>query len=575
MKSFIVDYILGIFISTLSIAIALFVVRKQTAAVKHAVVTGLMVSLIVFIVLSPLNIRVTPMIELPHSFTQKTNVVTEYFRSKGYTTGPVGRSEAGQVIQITTKESEYLQLYSAFYLTIIKILLIRVSFAFLVSRFWWFRAERTGDRDVRVSRKVKVPMTTLYGILMPPGEVDPAVLLHERAHRARRDPFWQVFSQIVTAFAWLNPVNWILLRLQSQYAEQAADDVVVRSGENARHYAETLLKYARQAHSNFPALGNPIVGQSDLKIRVKKILDNTVKRNPLRKGVFALILACTTVFTAAESVRWYSKSQDIPDEKPNNKKYLGHIAGTKVNNFHGLSVKKKEIVLERLFKMQPDGTAVNWAPDGKPLPDVPDAPYRTINWNYGAVDQTRLVFRVSSKSNRKHISGGIGNLGDLGGEEGNFFGTTSFSGNEVVGSGDQTYIVSLMKFEGTGETYSVGLWFSEQPWQKLLAIDKNTKLPVGEESKYIIESMSEGRNPNESQVKIKHSRAFDYETLMLFSSKSGETRRAYGYNYSNTATTMSLTMKSSMPWKNVSQFSIQYREGHQIGFEKFAIKPLP
>ncbi|RYG29440.1 M56 family metallopeptidase, partial [bacterium] len=53
------------------------------------------------------------------------------------------------------------------------------------------------------------------------------VLRHEEAHIRRGDGGSMLLSRLALAAAWINPLVWLLARVESRLAEQAADDLVL------------------------------------------------------------------------------------------------------------------------------------------------------------------------------------------------------------------------------------------------------------------------------------------------------------------------------------------------------------
>ncbi|WP_146531769.1 M56 family metallopeptidase, partial [Novipirellula artificiosorum] len=105
------------------------------------------------------------------------------------------------------------------------------------------------------------------------------VLAHELAHVVRHDVFWQWTSQFARAFVWFNPLVWITLRLAVTERERACDDRVLRSGERASDYAETLLSIATAIAGNPRRLSGTVsMAEPPLKTRVRVLLDESIDR---------------------------------------------------------------------------------------------------------------------------------------------------------------------------------------------------------------------------------------------------------------------------------------------------------
>lgn len=76
-----------------------------------------------------------------------------------------------------------------------------------------------------------------------PGELD-QILLHESAHLARRDDWWNLLARLLGAVLALHPVAWWILRQIEYEREAACDDWVVARTGAVRPYAETLAHMA-------------------------------------------------------------------------------------------------------------------------------------------------------------------------------------------------------------------------------------------------------------------------------------------------------------------------------------------
>jgi beta-lactamase regulating signal transducer with metallopeptidase domain len=104
-----------------------------------------------------------------------------------------------------------------------------------------------------------------------------AVLAHEMAHAARRDPLVQWLALLNRAIFWFHPLAWWLERQLSMLAEQACDDAVLDRGHDAHDYAQCLLTFARavaDAGARINVWGMPMPG-TVLSRRIYRILHNS------------------------------------------------------------------------------------------------------------------------------------------------------------------------------------------------------------------------------------------------------------------------------------------------------------
>jgi beta-lactamase regulating signal transducer with metallopeptidase domain/protocatechuate 3,4-dioxygenase beta subunit len=117
------------------------------------------------------------------------------------------------------------------------------------------------------------------------------VLSHELAHIRRRDWPIQVVAAILRSIYWFNPLIWILYRRLRQESEQACDDAVIGTGMTGPEYAAQLLAVARILNANAPAWapGLLMARPSTLQKRIVAMLNPAVKRGKVSWVSFAAI----------------------------------------------------------------------------------------------------------------------------------------------------------------------------------------------------------------------------------------------------------------------------------------------
>ncbi len=179
-------------------------------------------------------------------------------------------------------------------------------------------AERLGLRTVtlRIWPKLRGPIA--FGlwrrvVALPPDfsrRFEPAqrdaILLHEMAHLAARDPLAQAFAGFVGALVWWHPaVGWARRRLQVEM-EATADNASTLVPGGGAALAESLVQLGREWTTPLPARGLGVVGassSSQLTQRVRSLLTATPGwRRPtasarglgiLAAGLFGIGLATT------------------------------------------------------------------------------------------------------------------------------------------------------------------------------------------------------------------------------------------------------------------------------------------
>jgi beta-lactamase regulating signal transducer with metallopeptidase domain/tetratricopeptide (TPR) repeat protein len=142
-----------------------------------------------------------------------------------------------------------------------------------------------------------------------PAERIDAALLHELAHIKRRDFAIQTLSRLTCVFHWYNPLVVRLFRAWKSDAEQACDDLVLRSGYSGERYSDILLEVWRSATIPRPqsSLGLAMVRSSTLEQRVVAILDPEREREEVspRKQIqlFALFGGITILIAVISLTR--------------------------------------------------------------------------------------------------------------------------------------------------------------------------------------------------------------------------------------------------------------------------------
>ncbi len=94
---------------------------------------------------------------------------------------------------------------------------------------------------------------------------DSAIVIHERAHVARRHWADLLIAQIVCIFNWFNPAAWLMRDELMLVHEYQADMAVIEHGSDPREYQMLLIKKAVGAR--FPSLANSL-NHSKLKKRI-------------------------------------------------------------------------------------------------------------------------------------------------------------------------------------------------------------------------------------------------------------------------------------------------------------------
>jgi|GEM_PF-4700562 len=102
-----------------------------------------------------------------------------------------------------------------------------------------------------------------------------AILAHEIAHLANRDPFWHLVAEIVLALHWWNPFVWWARRQFRMASEQCADVASAVLSEGPEALATSLVRLGAKLQGRQPFAGFGVEGsgfRSNLGRRVERLL---------------------------------------------------------------------------------------------------------------------------------------------------------------------------------------------------------------------------------------------------------------------------------------------------------------
>ncbi|HTE45372.1 MAG TPA: M56 family metallopeptidase [Gemmatimonadaceae bacterium] len=193
----------------------------------------------------------------------------------------------------------------------------------LVTWGGWSDTVRAASYDAGVRREVKVlccptlsaPVASgiFHPIILVPETADTwsderrrSVLIHEFAHIARGDSVAQLIAVVATALLWFHPLAWLAnVRLRAE-AERAADDVVLANGMTSVRFASILLELARAANS--PRLrAVTVIGMlrsSSLEERFRAMLDSGRSRTRVSRRLrIATTMTSVAVMIPLASLR--------------------------------------------------------------------------------------------------------------------------------------------------------------------------------------------------------------------------------------------------------------------------------
>lgn len=177
--------------------------------------------------------------------------------------------------------------------------------------------------ELAVSVKISTPVVLGYAkpvILVPvgiftgltPQQVE-TVFLHELMHIKRNDYLINLIQSFIESIFFFNPFVWILSSVIRREREHCCDDAVVANHAEALDYAHALAKL-EEARLHSPTLALPLsANKNHLLYRIKRILERSANRYPLRERMIPLLLLITGLTCAS----WLSVQSDSPNETTN------------------------------------------------------------------------------------------------------------------------------------------------------------------------------------------------------------------------------------------------------------------
>jgi bla regulator protein blaR1 len=165
-----------------------------------------------------------------------------------------------------------------------------------VLQYWWARWARIGAA-LRLAKMLPIaapiPIKSSQSLIEPglvgirhpvllipegltttlsPDEIR-SIVSHELCHLRRRDNLTAAIHMLVEGLFWFHPFTWWLGARMIEERERACDESVVASGNNARVYAESILKVCR-FYLQSPLTCAAGVSGADFRKRVEVILND-------------------------------------------------------------------------------------------------------------------------------------------------------------------------------------------------------------------------------------------------------------------------------------------------------------
>jgi hypothetical protein len=136
------------------------------------------------------------------------------------------------------------------------------------------------------------------------------ILLHESIHVKQKHSFDVLFSRIICAILWINPVVWLYRKAIIQNLEYIADNETFLTINNKYAYQKTLLKVVTS--NNQLSINNHFF-QSLIKKRI--VMLNTNQSHKKNSWKYALLLPVLVAFMLLFQIETVAQSKDEPAEK--------------------------------------------------------------------------------------------------------------------------------------------------------------------------------------------------------------------------------------------------------------------
>jgi len=180
----------------------------------------------------------------------------------------------------------------------------------------WLKIRASVRASLRMTLQAEVPVLSspllmepgIFGIIRPvlllPKGINErlttaqlgTIIAHEMCHVRRRDNLTASIHMMVEALFWFHPAVWSIRARLLEEREQACDEMVLQSGNEADLYAESILNVCKFCvESPLPCVAG--VAGSDLKRRIVRIMTERVARNLDAGRKLLLVLAATVAIS--------------------------------------------------------------------------------------------------------------------------------------------------------------------------------------------------------------------------------------------------------------------------------------
>lgn len=183
------------------------------------------------------------------------------------------------------------------YLSMVVVLLIREAVSYFRLSRLISSAEQTDEGSYilsRVSDDKIAPFSWGRFIVIPKSnDVAQSIIMHEKAHIAKRHWIDIAMIDLFCIFTWYNPFSWIIRNLAALNHEFEADEAVIASGVDTLEYQRLLVSKAI-GHRTMPLVNNFAIGSKSFRKRVL-----SMSRPRSKRQLWPVIMAVPTLVIAA------------------------------------------------------------------------------------------------------------------------------------------------------------------------------------------------------------------------------------------------------------------------------------
>jgi len=145
-------------------------------------------------------------------------------------------------------------------------------------------------------------------LVLPEGNADEKILLHELLHLKYRDVLWNLFWCVLRCLHWCNPLVWYVCNRIENDMESLCDSRVLErlEGEERREYGGILLSMASEKYARVPGTTSISNGGRNIARRIGALV--RFKKYPKGMGLVSVCIALVLAIpTLAGTVSVYDK----------------------------------------------------------------------------------------------------------------------------------------------------------------------------------------------------------------------------------------------------------------------------